>query len=575
MSTIPVNTIIRVTPNVLAAGGNAIDLNGLILTTNNEVPIGDVHSFSSPTDVGSYFGLASAEKAAADKYFAGYAGSTKTPGALLFTQYPASAVGAYLRGGSLSAMSLTQLQALSGSMNVVVDGYNRSSGSVTLSAAVSFSAAATTLQSGLNAAPVIQASFTGAIAGGTLTVTGTVTGIVGAAQTVQGTGVAAGTYITGQLSGSAGGTGTYGLSISGSVGTEGMTTIPTPVAVSFDSIQSAFVVRSGAVGAVSSAGYAGGPLGTALFLDLADGAVLSQGAAAAVPGTFMDGVKSINQKWALFTTLFDPDAFGAVTNKLAFSAWANTTLNRFGYVVWDVNVGPTLATPAPTSLMGQVTAASYSGTFPIWEPSDLGHQYFILGIAASFDFGAENGRATFAFRHQDGLLPGVTNETVAGNLLANGYNWYGAYGAANADFQWVYDGGVSGPFLWMDSYVDQIWFNAQLQGALANLVANAGQIPYNDSGYTAVKNSLQSPIAAAGNFGVWRAGVTLSSSQINAVNSAAGGNVAGTLQTQGWYLQVKDPGATVRQARGSPVINLWYTDGQSVQQIRLNSVNVQ
>ena len=86
---------------------------------------------------------------------------------------------------------------------------------------------------------------------------------------------------------------------------------------------------------------------------------------------------------------------------------------------------------------------------------------------------------------------------------------------------------------------------------------------------------MPDPIAQALLSGVIRAGVTLSSAQIAEVNIAAGASVAGDIQTQGYYLQILDPGATVRAARGSPIINFWYTDGQSVQQLTIPSINIQ
>lgn len=56
-------------------------------------------------------------------------------------------------------------------------------------------------------------SFTGSIAGNVLTVTGAVTGTIYPGTTISGTNVASGTIITGQLTGSTGGDGTYSVSI--------------------------------------------------------------------------------------------------------------------------------------------------------------------------------------------------------------------------------------------------------------------------------------------------------------------------------------------------------------------------
>ena len=67
----------------------------------------------------------------------------------------------------------------------------------------------------------------------------------------------------------------------------------------------------------------------------------------------------------------------------------------------------------------------------------------------------------------------------------------------------------------------------------------------------------------------------LSASQIAAVNASAGAKIDTVLSSRGWYLQIKDPGATVRAARGTPIITLYYMDGGSIQTITMASILVQ
>jgi hypothetical protein len=66
----------------------------------------------------------------------------------------------------------------------------------------------------------------------------------------------------------------------------------------------------------------------------------------------------------------------------------------------------------------------------------------------------------------------------------------------------------------------------------------------------------------------------LSAVQTTNVNNLAGLTISTTLNQRGWYLQVLDPGALVRQARGSPLCTFFYMDGQAVQQINLTSIDV-
>jgi hypothetical protein len=573
MSTIPASQLVQVNPNVLSAGGNAQDIIGLVLTKNTRVPIGTVKSFPTPLAVSNFFGASAQETTLAGVYFNGFDNSNVKPGAILFAQYPASAVAAYLQGGNTSTLTLTALQALNGSLNVNIDGYLRSGSSINLSASTSFSSAAGIIQTGLNASPTTQASFTGSISGTVLTVSAISSGALAVGQTVQGTGITANSIIT-SLGTGTGGTGTYNLSQTSTVSSESMTTIPTPVAVTFDSVSGSFIITSGITGTPSTIAFASGTLAPSLFLTQITGAVTSQGAAATTPAAFMNSIIGITQNWATFMTAFDPDGGSGNAQKLAFAQWVNGTNNQYAYICWDTDTSPTTTVPATSSLGYLIAQAQYSGTELIWEPTDQNYAAFICGSAASIDFTQTNGRITFAFKGQSGLTPTVTDPTTAANLLANGYNFYGAYATANQQFNLFQNGSISGIFKWLDSYINQIWLNNNLQLSLMNLLSQTKSIPYNQAGYSLIESACLAIIQQGLNFGAFRAGVTLSATQIANVNNAAGKNIATTLQNQGWYLQIKDAAPTVRQARGSPPINFWYVDGQSVQKISLASIDV-
>ena len=578
-SSIPASELVNSLPNVLPAGGAAINMNGLALTTNIRVPIGTVQSFPNQSAVSAYFGASATETLEAGVYFGGFTNATQVPGALLFAQYPQNAVSAYLRGGNVSTLSLTQLQALAGSLNLTVDGYNRPVASISLAGAVSFSNAATIMQSALNgSAPSNLASFTGQFTlSGSMTVTGLSSGTINAGASVSGTGVVGTVVVLSQVSGSVGGTGVYVItSTSGTLGSQALTTAATPIAVTYDSVSGGFIFTSGDTGTLSTIAFATGQLAPLLSLTQSAGAVISQGAAAATPAAFMASVTVQTQNWGTFTTLFNPDAvIGVNTNKLAFAAWTSGTDDRYAYIGWDVDTSPTVSTSAPASFGAQVIAAGYSGTFPIWELSGGHKAAFVMGVAAAINFNQPNGRITFAYKGQAGLSPDVTDPTTAANLSANGYNFYGAYGTATQTFQFLQPGSVSGPFKWMDSYINQIWLNANFQSTWLNYLATITSTPYNPAGYAGLENVLQSPINAGLAFGAYRAGVTLSSSQIQEINAAAGANVAGTVGTRGWYLQLLDPGSVVRAARGSPIINFWYADGEAIQLLTMSSIDVQ
>jgi hypothetical protein len=317
-----------------------------------------------------------------------------------------------------------------------------------------------------------------------------------------------------------------------------------------------------------------GTTATALMLTSATGAVLSQGAAAATPNTFMNNLVQITQNWASFFLSFEVDDFLGNTQKLAFAAWASSTNNRYMFIAWDSDV--TATTGVSTTCLGYlITQASYSGTMLLYDPSNTGLAAFVAGSIASINFAAINGRTNLCFRSQSGLVATVTNQQVASYLIQNGYNFYGAYGTANAAFTWLYNGSVSGPFLWADSYVNEIWMNNAFQLALMTLLQAFSSIPYNNYGYGLVEAALMTPIQQAIVFGAIRPGVTLSSTQIAQVNAQAGYKIDDVLSQRGWYLQIQPATPQTRQARTTPVVLFWYVDGQSIQQITMSSLEVQ
>jgi hypothetical protein len=83
-----------------------------------------------------------------------------------------------------------------------------------------------------------------------------------------------------------------------------------------------------------------------------------------------------------------------------------------------------------------------------------------------------------------------------------------------------------------------------------------------------------SPINEMINFGGIRTGIPLSLDQAAAVNGAAGLKIDGLLTTNGYYVQILAASAEVREARQTPPIKIWYTDGGSIQKLELDSINV-
>jgi hypothetical protein len=490
--TIPASEIVQINPGVLSSGGTPLALNGVILSTNILLPTDSIMSFGSAAAVSSFFGAASSEYAASQNYFLGFDNSTLKPGRLYFAPYVEDDRAAWLKSGSLAGLSLTQLQAFSGVLIVTVDGVVKTSSSINLSAATSFS----------NAATLIEAGFTG----GALT-------------------------------------------------------------VAWNAVNSTFVITSTTSGDTSTISYGSGSIAASLKFTSATGALLSQGQDESTPGATMDSIVMLSQNWVSFTTMFEP----SLDDKLLFAVWANAQNQRYCYVAWDTDAQAIL-NQSTTNFGYLVNFNSYDASVPVYNTLKLA--VLFLGIIASIDFSRTNGRITAAFKTQSGFTPTVTDAQIATNLLENGYSFYGAYATANDQFNFVYNGQMSGKWEWVDTFVNQVYLNSQFQLALLSLLTQVTSIPYNQSGYALIRTAMTDPINQALNFGSIRTGITLSESQKAQVNQQAGLEVASIIEQQGYYLQILDPGAQVRGNRGTPVINFWYTDGSAVQQINVPSIDI-
>lgn len=353
-------------------------------------------------------------------------------------------------------------------------------------------------------------------------------------------------------------------------------------AVSYDSQRQRFVITSTITGVTETVVYATGTIAASLKLTQATGAILGQGIDAETPADVLNRVVATTQNWSTFTTDYEP----LLAEKKLFAYWFNTSNQRYLYICYDTDSNAIIANQSFTfgrylidgkfdgtvCVSGQPSEAILAGTSVLAMARDVAS--FLAGAIASVDFNATNGRITFAFKHQAGLAINVNDEQIAANLIGNGYNFYAAYTEGSNDFNWFYNGNIAGRWVWLDSYVNQIYLNSQFRLAGASLLDGANAVDYGTVGQTLIREALKPVIEQGLNSGVIRTGITLSSAQAAQVNSQAGLKIDNFLQTDGYYLQIKAPTAQNRGLRKSPILNFWYTDGGAVQQIVLNSYNV-
>jgi hypothetical protein len=296
----------------------------------------------------------------------------------------------------------------------------------------------------------------------------------------------------------------------------------------------------------------------------------------------MDRVAALTQNWVSFTTSFEPD----IDTKELFATWAQNQKYRYLYVAWDTDAQAVVN--GSTSCFGYIAISSafdcvacISGDEAAATAQDETLEdvvrdtgIFLLGAIGSINVQQTNGRITAAFKSQGGLPVGVYDQTASFNLLANGYSYYGQYNEINNLFNFLYNGQMPGIWKWVDTFVDQVFLNSQFRLALISLLTQITSDPYTQAGYNLIRAAMQDPINQMLNFGGIRAGVVLSESQKAQVNIAAGRDVAGTIEQQGYYLQILDPGAQARANRETPIINFWFTDGGAIQKITLASIDI-
>ena len=291
-------------------------------------------------------------------------------------------------------------------------------------------------------------------------------------------------------------------------------------------------------------------------------------------GPQLDTLRSAQGGWngLAFDAELDADT------KEAAAQWVGTQNSEVFAAIVDSDASAT-ENGSQTAFGVWLQSQSISGVTALYGPSPLVGA-LAMAWMGSISFATTNGRQTLAMiQDASGLVEvAVTDGATASSLVENGYSFYGSYANGASQFTFMRPGQVSGKFLWADSYVNQIWLNSNLTSSLVNLLLTVGNIPYNTEGDTLVEAALKDDITQALSFGAIRTGVNLTTLQRQQINNAAGvATAADSVVNSGYYLKpnVSTAPASYRVQRTTPPAQLWYSDGQSVQSINLNSVEVQ
>lgn len=343
----------------------------------------------------------------------------------------------------------------------------------------------------------------------------------------------------------------------------------TKVEVEWLPLANRFIIRSATTGTDSEVSFAiAGALATGLLLTQDKAAIVSPGADVTTLTDTMNSIINTNQNWVLFNSLveFTDD------QKEELCAWASASHNRFGYAVHDNTEAGTVANNADCFVQKVVKANGYENVFPVY--GNYLYSVTALAYSASVDFSRTNGRVSFKFRAFPGIAPNVSDLATAKALKSNGYSFYGSYSLNKTMKQYASDGAITGKYLWLDSFLNQVWINANLVGSYANLFTNNQSFAFNENGYGAVQAATIDPAELALKFGAIQRGVVLDQAQIRIVNNTVGKDISATLYSQGWFLYIPTQTGAARIERDLKGVIFYYVDGQLIQSITMSSTAI-
>lgn len=293
------------------------------------------------------------------------------------------------------------------------------------------------------------------------------------------------------------------------------------------------------------------------------GATVSEGSDALTVAENMASITNLNQNWVTLTTLEEVEA--SVAAELA--EWANDSNGEYLYVCHTTNQADT-SVLASTNLPKTFAEANYEGVMIVF--GGLNYAILAMSIAACIDWDRNNGIVTWAFKTQSGLVASVTDDATAADCVELAVSFYGKYATRNDDFIFFYEGKmIGGKFGFVDAYIGNLWLRNALQVAIVNGLNQVGRVPYTDEGYTLIRAWCTDPINRALRNGVIDPGVSISEAQRAQLMYEIGEDVSSEIMTNGFYLLIQDPGASVRVNRDTPTLGLWYTYGGSVHRVDL------
>lgn len=332
--------------------------------------------------------------------------------------------------------------------------------------------------------------------------------------------------------------------------------------VSYSSQFDAFTITSDTTGETSAVACPTDGIASTFGFD-EETAVVSAGQDAADLTTLMTNITQQFQNFVTFTTLAEPSDDEA----LELATWATTRANAgvlYLYVCWDSSAS-NLDASNTTVIAEQLGEANLGATCVAYP--DYNMASFIMGVTASIAWDKSNSTITYAFKHLSGLSYSVNKTSYANALDAHKVVYMGNFATRNDNFVMSYAGAMIGEWDWIDTYINAVWLCNALQVQLMAMFSTAGRIPYTEEGYAKIRANCKDVINRALNNGVIDPGVNMSDAQKAELTTLLGADYSNEIYLNGYYLQIIDATAQIRQQRKTPSINFVYTYGGAVHKL--------
>lgn len=331
--------------------------------------------------------------------------------------------------------------------------------------------------------------------------------------------------------------------------------------IAFNSQFNAYILTNATSGATSVLTVPSGDIATALGFN-AETAVISDGQDANTMTQSMENLTDKFTNFVTFTTLDEPTDEEA----LELAQWATTNYTAgvlYLYVCWDTSEAN--YDPNNNSVISEQLQLENVGATCVCFGVTMAA--FVMGVTASIAWDQVNSTITYAFKHLSGFGANVDKTSYANALDKHKVLYMGNFSTRNDNFILSYNGAMLGEWDWLDAYINAVWLCNALQVQLMAMFQSANRIPYNENGYAKIRSNCKDVINRAINNGVIDLGVNISNAQKAELTTLLGADYSDEIRNNGYFLQIVDATAAIRQARNTPSINLVYTYAGAVHKL--------